>query len=282
MKVFDLSINEINKLSIVSAINKTCKTVPLPVKVALAALGLFGCTYAAMLYTPIIFKMVLTLEIAGSAVFICMKLLCRPTKEEITNTEIQKVETFVKDKRFFAHFDRQLIVNLGSGATAKALTTFANDQEMETSTINVESDEVDLTSFSTLTSSSCLYVVGHCFKGCSRISSDKKAKVSVTDLVEQLKKVSGLKENQSKKLTISLVACNSALRQGKSLSFAEQLSQALDAAGIPAIVYAHAENIARSYKGEDAQKVVNRIYGKSAMVFEIINGKTTIYNYKTL
>lgn len=204
------------------------------------------------------------------------KKLEKMEQEVIEATELQEQENMSK-------YDQQVILNLGSGKSGEGLNAKARNQGLPSDMIDLRETEYDLSNFSRLTSGSRLYLIGHCKPGRHYIVSDEGVKVSVDDYVNMLKQVPALKNPiPGQKLKISVVACYAAV-DGENKSFAYQLSQALDKAGIPAEVLART-NIVSRWRGkpEEYQKLVGGKHHAegSKLVFTTEKGQTTVHPFQ--
>jgi len=194
----------------------------------------------------------------------------------LLNFAQHKTLFFKKDKDIQTKksYDRQLILDLGSGNSAKGLTWRAQQKghscetlDLKKCTVN-ESNELNLTErqiffFNQLTHHSRLYIIGHGSKGSSIISSDQKLNISVQNFAQtmikyapQLKQPS---ENGSK-IRISVVACFAGMERGTKKSFCEQLFQELTCNGM------HCEILGRT-------NVVSRWGENPAGYKKFVNGR---------
>ncbi len=102
-----------------------------------------------------------------------------------------------------------MIIDLGSGNTAKGLTKKKEKQGIQSKTIGYKSKEPDFSPLLDLTSSSKLCIVGHCKPGLNFIFADNYKPIKIEKIVSELEKVPNLKEEtQNKPLIIDLIACN--------------------------------------------------------------------------
>ena len=190
----------------------------------------------------------------------------------ITTTRLNKQtvedleKMYGKDKAFtpsMQGYDRQVQFNLGSGRLAAALQYKGGDK-FPTSTIDlrteiggVKTDDKTTELKDTLKSlshKSRIYIIGHCTKGASEIKSDFKSdkktqdELTVQNIVDMLLEHAPQlkKDDDGEKIKISLAACYGG-KDGENgqVSFAEQLSKALDKAGIPAVVIGRTDYMER-------------------------------------
>lgn len=158
------------------------------------------------------------------------------TKKEIVQQKM--VENAQLEPALFKDVDRQVIINLGKGNTADGLTQRAKQLLIPSERYEFLSQVVPQNAFNNLKPNSLFYIVGHCDKGRSFISTDgETTSLSIPKLVDFLKTNPHLKhETAQKPLRVSLIACNSAIATPERKSFAEQLSVALDKENILAEV----------------------------------------------
>jgi hypothetical protein len=186
--------------------------------------------------------------------------------EPILDQEQARIEAaMVREQKDVSKYDRQLVLNLGSGNSARGIQAKEEKKHRLTTDIidlrkvGLEKD-LDLSDLKNVTYSSRIYIIGHCAPGSPFISSDEGIVLDVNYYVDLLKKQATQlqKKDPNKKLTISCVACFAGVGiSDMRLSFAEELSKALDKAGIPAVVLAPTASIKR-WRGvpEDYKKII--------------------------
>jgi hypothetical protein len=205
------------------------------------------------------------------------KKLEKADQEVIEATELQEQENVSK-------YDRQIILNLGSGKSAEGLNAKARHQGLPSKMIDLREADCDFSDLSRLTSGSRVYLIGHCKPGRNYIVSDEGVRVTVDDYVNMLKQVTALKNpSLGQKIKISVVACYAAVDGEHHKSFAYQLSQALDKAGIPAEVLARTDIVSRwRGKPEEYKKFVGGKHHAegSKLVFTTENGQTTVHPFQ--
>lgn len=205
------------------------------------------------------------------------------------NTTLLVLVEHKKEQTPISKYDYQLQLNLGRGVTASMLETKAHRHQLEVETIHLNPHAEELTSstekISKLTHHSRLYLIGHAHAGTSKVTSEEKTDLTydytltVSHFVNLLKnKAPHLqKQEDGKRLTISLVACYAGI-EGLSgeKSFALQLSQALDQAGIPAEILARTATV----QGEPSllqKQVAQRHHSTGDKISVVtINGQSTI------
>lgn len=181
----------------------------------------------------------------------------------IESARIEEIELASPDT---GKYDKQVIIDFGSGTTATGLLakTLKKKPILETSivqsneAINALADKVQ-----DLTLSSRMYVIGHSSPGSDTLSNDSGQQITIPMITDALKKNERLKKPNSGCLKISLVACRCAEGDSSgSPSFAEKLSIALDKEGIQAEVIGFVTGLQREtppQKGLPPQKEYHKI-----------------------
>lgn len=203
--------------------------------------------------------------------------LVSPHSQEQKQIELEELRSPIVGK-----YDHQMILNLGSGRSAKGLNFKAQKNNLPSETIDLRQSNTGLSPLSKLTPSSRLYIIGHCGPGKDFIESDEKDKVTVDQFVEMLKQHAQKLKNGSPehKITVSIVACQASVDdKAGNKSFGYRLSEALDKAGIPAEVHARAGIVSRGEDDpKDYKKYVDGKYHEqgSKQIFITENGHTTM------
>jgi hypothetical protein len=165
------------------------------------------------------------------------------------NEQVLVEQAEIREPLPIGKYDHQIILNLGKGSTAEQLTAKATKAHLSSETIDPHYSDSDLLNLSQLAPSSRLYIVGHCDKGRSYLTSDGKPqkRMKVKQFVEMLVKQAPQLMKQTspeRRIKISLIAClagSNGPREKKSFGF--QLCQALAEAGIYAEVVARTESV---------------------------------------
>jgi hypothetical protein len=183
--------------------------------------------------------------------------------EPPSTKSLESIQTDSKGLIPKSRYDRQLHLNLGSGRSAQALTHKATGKDLPTSTVDLRSNNpAELnTEIQQLTHDSRVYIIGHCDKGSSHISSDEHKAVSAKDFADMLAQNPNLKkEDDGKRIKVSVLACYGGKDglDGQE-SFSAQLSQELAKRGIPADIMGRTETVGRATNSEAAGTVT---YGK--------------------
>lgn len=179
-----------------------------------------------------------------------------PTLNQQHDWSIQDIYAIFGKMQAIPKYDYQLQLNLGKGVTASLLETKSHLHQIETETIHLnqklEESMPPLEKISKLTHHSRLYLIGHSHPGASNITTEEKPDLiydytlTISHFVHLLKTYAPhlQKPDDGQCIKISLVICYAGLEsvRGKN-SFALQLSQALDKAGIPAEILARTARV---------------------------------------
>jgi len=168
----------------------------------------------------------------------------------------EAIKTVLKSQNHHPKYDRQLILSLGSGNTAQGLTWKAEQVGLPCQTIDLAMSRTPLDSYflthelCQLTHNSRLYIIGHCNPGKKHIHSDYAHELNIDEIVQMFEKHAAHLKNPypRRRLTISIVACHSAL-DGQEESFAKTLSKRLHAAGFPVEVLGRISTMMRAKHG---------------------------------
>lgn len=167
-------------------------------------------------------------------------------KAQTLNEKKEKKESALKPK-----YDRQLVLNLGTGNTGRGL----NEKALKKGSAGVAKMcdlRTEKLKKEKLTPFSRVYIIGHCNKGLSHIESDDKKIVTVKQFAKMIARAMGSPNGTTseQRLKINLVACEAANRNEKYDSFAHQLSLALANKSIHADVIARNESVVRRQDDE--------------------------------
>ncbi len=152
------------------------------------------------------------------------------------------------------NYDHQLILNLGSGNSAKGLTGKAKKRQLNSHTIDLRNQHLDQLSkeqsqfFQQLSHQSRIYMIGHCNKGKHYIISDEGVKITAEQFADMIAKhAPQLKDSQSsQKLRISVVACYGGAHSAKgNESFSSKLCHLLQERGIDCEVIGRVAPVSR-------------------------------------
>lgn len=159
-------------------------------------------------------------------------------------------------KKDTCKYDNQVILNLGRGISQKRLTEkYEKKYGLVSKTIDLKDPVSSKDDLKNLTHNSRVYLIGHIKKEkelyvlSDSAELNKGKAYSIAQLVDYFKMSNHLvqKDPNGRKLTISLVGCSN---KKPIDSFAASLSQALDAAKIPAIVYERTRNVSVNESGQ--------------------------------
>lgn len=195
-----------------------------------------------------------------------------------TSTQMEDTTTFR------SKYDRQVIIDLGSGATAQGLLRKANKPSPALPTTIIQFQTIDASieamrnAFLLLTPQSRLHVIGHCSAGNSALSTEQYVYLPVNLLAGLIKAYAPQVCGTTTPLTISIFACQSAARTTSEMSFCERLSILLDLHGIFAKVLGHIPTVQRSSDEGDFHKyTAGHVYRghQTKVCFQTHERKTT-------
>lgn len=180
-------------------------------------------------------------------------------------------------------YDKQIQLRVSTDTpSGPRLELKARLKGLETTTINMHERPEDLVKLKCLTHNSRLYLIGHGMVNGRFLNSRANGRYSVNDIVNTLveyapqliKKEHEL--NNGKRLKISLSVCHGAEKENKhkfDASFAESLSLALYAAGIPAEVIGRNGSVRVQREKMTIKKLVDGEYQTAGSKFSYITKK---------